>query len=142
LLNGDRIRGELAADIKGKIEASQRCSCSSGDCAPTNDSETGWLTPETDVFGNGQVWNQINFLIHRADAKRLRFSGRPRGDDLSFQTRFPRVARKNSGQDFDQSTFPGPVLSHKSMDLASVQREIDRVQGLDAWETFSEPDNL
>src|SRR4029077_2291137 len=84
LLNGNRIGGKLAVDIKGKVEPRQRCPRSSGDRTPTNYSKPGRLAAEADVFGNGQVWDQVNFLIHRADAKRLRLARRSRGDDLTF----------------------------------------------------------
>ena len=76
------------------------------------------LPAEEDVLGDGEIGLQVQLLVHRADAERLRLR---RGGDrrpARPSSRIGRVGPVDAADDLDQRRFAGAVLAEQRMHLA------------------------
>ncbi len=87
-----------------------------------------------DVFADAQVSAQVDFLVHRGDARVLRVTGAGEGLRLAIHLDGARIDLVHAGEGFDHRRFAGAVLAHKGVDLTGEQTQIDAVQGFDARE--------
>jgi len=75
LLHCNRAGREWLANVDVQIDPRQGGPGAFSHCSPVNQPESHRLPSHADVFGNREMRNQINFLIHRADAQRFGFFG-------------------------------------------------------------------
>ena len=106
--------------------------------APVDAAESVWLAPEHDIFGDGEIRAQVDFLVHAADAQLLRMLGRAHVYGSPIQLYRTAVRMFDAGQDFDQRGLARPVLAHQRVHFARPQREVDVLQGDDAWKGFGD----
>ena len=100
------------------------------------------LLPDEDRFGDGEVGDELQFLV---DEPHPELVHEPRGDglqDLAAEPDRAGVAGIDAGQDLDQRRFSGTVLADQAMDLARGDDEVGAGQGLDARERFGDPRHL
>ena len=96
--------------------------------------EPAGLAPEQHVLGDGEVREQVDLLVDRADAGRLRGRRRAELVLLAVDQHGAGVDRVDAGQRLDQRRLAGAVLAHQRVHLAGVEPERDLVEGADAAE--------
>ncbi len=89
--------------------------------------ETAWLATEEEVFGNRQVFQEVDLLIDGADAKRLRFGNVCRRSFRALEADRAAILGIDTGQDLDERRFSGAILSEKRVDLAALQCQVHAV---------------
>ena len=72
---------------------------------------------EHDVFANGQIGAQVDFLVHRGDARVLRIASAGEGLRLAVHFNGSGIDLVHAGERLDHRRFAGAVLSHKSVNL-------------------------
>jgi len=94
------------------------------------------MSPYVQIFGNGELWEQVEFLRDHRDSGGFRIA---RGDERhlpSFDLQSPLVRRVKPVYDFHQRALAGAVFSDERMDLAGKKVEIDSVYGRHAAKPF------
>ncbi len=87
-----------------------------------------------DVFGDGEVFKQVEFLMNHLNAMILGVMRAHGAVRFASQGDLSRVVGKHARKDLDKGGFAGAVFSDERMNLAFIQRETDPVQCLDATE--------
>ena len=102
----------------------------------------GILDTQNDIVKNGKTFDQLEMLVHHADAKRV---GVVRVLDLDLfaiflDNAFFRLIQTE--QYAHQGRFTGTVFAQQRMDLAFAQLQRDIVVGLDTWELLCDVQHL
>jgi len=71
---------------------------------------------------------QAQLLMHKPDARALRFAGVAEADFLSVKMHAPRIGPQHSGDDVHERGFSRAVFAHQRMHLAARDRKIDAVK--------------
>ena len=100
------------------------------------------LAPEIDVLGGRQLRNEVEFLINRADADRLRFPRRIEHHRTFVDEDFPGIAHARAAEDFHQRGFAGTILPQQGVDFSAPQIEAHVVERHDARECFADATHL
>ena len=97
---------------------------------PKQAQRTLQLAAEKDVVGNGQIVDDIQFLVDKRDSGLLHL-GDGRGRIIPAEkTDGTGVRRDDAGQNVHQGGFPGAVFTEKGVDFAFFHRKVDVRQGL------------
>lgn len=72
---------------------------------------------EHDVFADGQIGAQVDFLVHRGDARVLRIASAGEGLALPSTSMDPALILYTPVSALHHVAFAGAVLSHKSVNL-------------------------
>ena len=90
------------------------------------------LAPEIDILADVEVRNEIQLLMDRADAVRLRGVGILEVHRLTVEQDLAFVRLVNPGQEFDEGRFSGAILANQHVNLTSKEREGHLVERDDA----------
>ena len=136
LLDCDGTAGELLCGLSRDIERLQDLVCIRIHFLPILAHALG--SSDKHIFCNGQVRAEGNLLIHSTDSEILCILW---GMDLhrfiiSFQENLSTIFFIHTGQHLDQRGFTGSILTHKSVDFAFTQGEINRLQCLYSCKVF------
>ena len=82
------------------------------------EAEAALFAPEKNVFGGGQVLDQVELLRNPADG------------DAGFEDDPPGSGFDRAGQAFGEGGFPGAVLADQTENAARAERERHVVEGL------------
>ena len=102
---------------------------------PVDRSGPARFAAEHDVLGDAEVGQQVDLLVHRADARGLRLARRREVHELAVEPNLAGIQSKRAGQRLDQRRLAGAVLSHERVDLAGKHAKADVVErrlGLEA----------
>jgi len=91
-----------------------------------------------DVLGDGQVRNQAELLIHRADSQVVRLERVLQLHRAVIDQDVARIALDSARKNLDQGGFSGPVLSDDRVYLTCLRREIHSAQGLRSFIAFAD----
>ena len=103
---------------------------------PVEQAEAALLAAEEDVLGHRAVGHQVDLLVDRADAGRLRLLRRGELDGLAVEQDLAGILPVIAGQDLDQGRLAGAVLADQRMNLARLDLERGRAQRRDAGEAL------
>jgi hypothetical protein len=94
------------------------------------------LTAKKDVLGRSQFGNQVQFLVNDRDAGALRVlnAREPNRGALDLDLAF--IFDVHAGENFHQGRFARAVLTHKGVDFAAPQIEVDVAQRRYAGESL------
>src|SRR5581483_1122768 len=84
-----------------------------------------------------QVWEQVEFLEDDSDATPLRFERIRKTHRFATPEQSAGIRTDDSGDDFSERAFAGPVLSHKRMHLPVRDGQAHIVQRLGSREMFA-----
>ncbi len=135
LLFGDRQVAHQSARAEGGAEAAQDVAAAGIHGGAVDHKTAARFAAEIDVFGDGQVRRERQFLVDDGDAVGL---GRKRAVDLHGLAvdldLGAGIGDVGAGEDLHQRGFAGAVLTHQRMDLAGVDGKLDVAQRLHAGE--------
>ena len=94
---------------------------------------------EEDVLGDGEGWNEAEFLEDHADAESTGIVGRADLDRRTVDRDLALVRRVDPLQDLHQGRLAGAVAADQGVDLALAQVEVDPVQDAGAGEALADP---
>ena len=106
LLDGDRVRAQRGGGVDVETEIRQRLTRFAPHPTPIDAAPSTRLPPEGDVLGDGDIRQQVDLLVDRADAGQLCIMRRPELHDLSHRSRA-----------FPSSRGIAPVIALMSVDL-------------------------
>nr|WP_288988231.1 hypothetical protein [uncultured Sphingopyxis sp.] len=87
-----------------------------------------------DVFGDGEMFQQVEFLMNHLNAMILGVMRAHGPIRLTRQDNLPGIVGKHAGKDLDEGRFSRTVFPNERMDLAFIKGKADPVQRLDATE--------
>src|SRR4051812_49767725 len=90
---------------------------------PIEEAEFPLLAAETDVLGDRAIGNEVDFLVDRADAGRLRLLRRGDRGGVTVEQDLAAVAVVISREDLDHRGLAGAVLADQRMHLAAADFE-------------------
>ncbi len=135
LLDGQRVGVQQGVGVDVEAEAFEDLCGPTAHRAPVDAAEASRLASEQDVLRHGEVPQQVDLLVHRADPGGLRLGRLGEGDLLAAQPDHAAVDAVDAGECLDQGGLAGTVLPHQRVHLAGEHPEVDPVQGLDSGET-------
>ena len=94
--------------------------------------------PEQDVLEHRQRRHEAELLFDHGDAGCLRLSGAQQCDRRSFDQDFSLIGRDDAGERLHERALAGAVMSNKSVNLASPQRERHVVERDDGAERLGD----
>jgi len=97
------------------------------------------IAADEDVLGNGQLRQQLQFLVDHADPLVHGGAGIFGGIGLVEPGHLPGGGLYGTGNDVRQGRFPGTVLAEQRHDLSRMDVEIDTVKNLDRTVGFLNP---
>ena len=100
------------------------------------------LAPQKDVFGGGQVGDQVDLLVDGGDTGGLGLGGRMERDVLAPHEDTAIVLRIGAGQDLDEGGLAGAVMPYQRVDLAMPDVEVNAGQRLHAGEALGDAAHL
>src|ERR1043166_3755267 len=109
---------------------------------PADDAEARRLAAKAYVLGDREMRDEINLLIHCADAELFRGLGRMRMDFGPVQAHRPAVARIDARQHLDQRALARAILAHQRVHLAAPDREVHPLQRSDPRKRLGQTANL
>ena len=86
---------------------------------------------EPEVLGHGQVRGERGVLEHRGEAAGAGVGRRAELDRPAGHLDHAGVGAEHAAQDLDQRALAGPVGADQPVDLAPLDREVDRAEGHD-----------
>ena len=92
----------------------------------------GDLPAKEDIVGNGQVVDNIEFLMHKGYACRLHLCDAGAGIVLSVKVNAAAVSGDDAGEDIHQGRLTCTVFTQQSMNLAFLNGKVNFAQGLGA----------
>ena len=128
LLDGDRIGGQWFGGINLQPVILQYRSGLGVHAFACNKTAAHGLPTQKQVFGHGQVGQQVDFLVYRADPQSLTVRGRGGFDLGSVQHDHTGVAPVSSCQAFDQCRFASAVLPQKRVHFSGHKAQFDIIQ--------------
>ena len=75
---------------------------------------------EAEIFGDGKVRAKGEFLVNHGDAKTARPEWLGRVDRLAVQKNLTGVGGVNTGQNFSERGFAGPIFANERVAMAAV----------------------
>jgi hypothetical protein len=84
---------------------------------------------EPQVLGHGQVRGERRVLEHRRQAGGAGVRRRAEPDRPAVHHHHAGVGREHAGEDLDQRALAGPVGADQPVDLAPLDREVNRAEG-------------
>jgi hypothetical protein len=90
------------------------------------------------IFRDGQIGTQGNFLVDRADSVVLRLLRRLEVNRSSFNGYLAGVFFVYARHNLYKRGLACSVFTHKGMDFAFPQREVDVRQSLDPWKGLAD----
>ena len=100
--------------------------------------EPGRLPAKEQVFGNVQIGQEIDLLIDGGDARLHCLLRRAQRDLDAIEPDNAGVTLNDPGDGLDQRRLAGAILAQQRVDLAGMQREIDRVERALPEKTFGQ----
>ena len=100
--------------------------------------KTSGLAANKQVIRYRHVWQQVHFLVDRADPQLLRMRGVFGRNSITFQPDSAAIGVIDPGQGFNQRRLPRPVFAEQRHDLPPPQAEINVIQRLNAREKFTQ----
>ena len=91
---------------------------------------------EEDVFRDGHVGREREFLKDRADSERLRIVGSADECRFSIHADVAVIRPIDSGNRLDQGRFSGTVFAEQRVHLARAHLEVDVIQSDNAGEAL------
>ena len=91
-----------------------------------------------DVFGDGNIRDDLGFLHHHANAELARRMGRCENDGLAIDGDAAFVGLMHTAHQPQQRRFAGTVLAHQCEHLAAPRRERDAAQRLHGAKTLGD----
>ena len=139
LANRDGIGRQKRRNVDRQAVALKDLARAPVDGAAVDEAEALGLATEKQIFRNGEVRQEIDLLIDRADAERLGMHDVAGIDRRAIEAHLPAIPAIGTGQNLDEGGFPRPVLAEQSVDLAGTEIEIDLVQRGHAMKVFRQP---
>ena len=103
------------------------------------DAEAGILLAEEHVGRDGEVAAEHDLLMHGVDAERHRLMRGRQCCRLALPDDIAGGARHDAGQKLDQGRLAGAVFADDGVDLAGLEGEIHRLQGVRAGIALFQP---
>src|SRR5207244_239588 len=97
---------------------------------------------EAEVFRDGEVFAEGEFLVHDANAGGHRIAGTPEPRGLAVNDQFAFVGRVDTRQDFAERALPGAILAAERVTGALCNVEAHVPQRLHAGEALADPSKL
>ncbi len=110
--------------------------------APVDAERTADLMSEHHVLADREVRREVDLLVDRRDAGRLRVRGAREAAFAAGDDDRAGVDPVHAGERLDQGRLAGAVLAHERVDLALEKPEVDAVEGFDAGELDGDPAHL
>src|SRR5690606_22674317 len=142
LLYGDGITGQRLRDINIQVVILQQFTRPLIDRLPVNQAPAFRFTAEVDIVRNGEIRQQIDFLIHGADTQCLRIAGAGGKYRLAVQQYIAAIAGVYTGHHLDQRGFTRAVFTQQCMDFTRAQRKVNALQCMDAGKFFMDSPQL
>ncbi len=130
LLGGGREAGDGAGEVEVAVaEGGEGVGGAAFHFAPVEEAEGGGLHAEEDVFEDGEVRCEGEFLVDHGDAATAAVEGVARGVGLTIEEHGAGVWGVGAGEGFHEGGFAGAVLADEGVDLAGHDGEGDAVEG-------------
>ena len=131
----DGQRAHAGGRIDVEAEAGQELLRLAVHAAPIDGAGRGHrLGAEKDIFGDGQIGDDRQFLMHHADRMMQRIARRSEADGRAVDLHLAFEIGVNAGDDLHQGRLAGAVLADQPVDLACLEREAHIAQRRDAAE--------
>ena len=93
---------------------------------------------DDDVFADGEVGEQVEFLIDDADAEALRVQRGGDFDRRAIQRNEAAIGARGPGENARQRALAGAVLAHQGVHFPGAEREIRAFERIDAAVVFGD----
>ena len=87
------------------------------------------LASQDDVFGDGEIRDQLEMLVHHADPQAVRIQGAVDGHLSAAQRDSAGAGLLQSVEDLHERRLAGPVLADDRVDLVLLDGEIHAIIG-------------
>ncbi len=94
---------------------------------------------EKEILGDGQIRNDVGFLVNHANAERVGVGRRPNRPPDAPREQLPLVGRKDAFKDTDERRFARAVFPDERKNLAGVNRQRDVVERPDHSKPLRHP---
>ena len=134
-----RQRAHGRIDVESRVEPHECGGCLPAHRCPVESAEarTRANPPHEQVLDDGQVGEEVEFLRHHGNARRLGDTWRRQGDDPSGDFHVALVGQVDAVQHLHKRALAGPVLAHDRVDLAGSNLQVDAPTRPDAAEPFA-----
>jgi len=105
---------------------------------PIDKPELGRFSADQDIFRDGQVRHQIEFLVNSNDSQALPLQRGLAAERLTGELDRSGVLILGTRENFEQSRFPGTILAQEGMHFARRQRKSDFIECGDTRERLTE----
>jgi hypothetical protein len=97
------------------------------------------LAPEEEVLGHGHLRHEVELLVDRGHARRLRVARPMERDRLAVDLHRAVVVVEHAREHVDEGRLAGAVLAEQRVHLAVAQLEVDAAQRVHAAEALGDP---
>ena len=142
LLFGDAEAIDAAIRIDLQAHFVQAAASRLAKAGAVDDARPSRLVAEQDVFGDGELRNEAQFLVDGRDAERLGVARRSDRHRRALEKDFPGILRVRAAENLHQRRLARAVLAEEHVHFARAEVEIDAVERNDAGERFANAAHL